>query len=417
MKKDKARFFYGYIVVIISFLAMLLILGLHTVFGIFFKPIIEELGWTRTVTSGAFSLSEITFGLLGIAMGGLNDRFGPRVVMTLCGLLSALGYLLMSQVQNVWQIYLFYGIMIGVGSSVYVPLLSTVARWFVKRRSMMTGVVFAGAGVGMLILPLVIDQLISAYGWRVSFLILGVIILVVVVVTAQFLKRDPSQVGQVAYGENDTAEEGLGLETRAFSLGEAARTSQFWIFLVTLVCYGFCFFSIQVHIAPYVTDLGISETTAAAILATVGGATIIGQLGLGSAGDKLGYKRTFFIGIVLVALAVFVLMLGRELWTFFLFAVFLGLAFGDCSTQESPIVAWLFGLASHGLILGVFAFSFTIGSAIGPLVFGYIFDVTGNYQLAFLVCAVLSVVAIILTILIKPTITESTLKTLNSKSL
>lgn len=407
---DKTRFNYGYIIAIISFFAMMLLLGLHAVFGIFFKPITGELGWTRTVTSGAFSFSQIMFGLLGIVIGGLNDKFGPRIVMTLCGFLAGLGYLLMSQVQTVWQMYLFYGVMIGVGSSIYVPLLSTVARWFVQKRGMMTGIVFAGAGVGMLILPLVINQLISAYNWRVTFLILGAIILVVIVVTAQFLKRDP---GQAVYREDNVPEEGLRSESGDFSLKEAARTRQFWMFLALLVCYGFCFFSLQVHIAPYATDIGISETTAATILATIGGATIIGQLGLGSAGDKLGFKRTFLIGMVLVALAIFTLMAGKEVWGFFIFAILLGLAFGDCSTMESPIAAWLFGLASHGVILGFFSFSFTVGAALGPLVFGYIFDVTGNYQLAFLTCATLAIVAIILTILVKRPITKAASKTTN----
>jgi len=395
---EKTRFNYGYIIAIISFFAMMLLLGLHAVFGIFFKPIIAELEWTRTVTSGAFAFSQIMFGLLGIGIGRLNDKFGPRIVMTLCGLLAGLGYLLMSQVQTVWQMYLFYGVMIGVGSSIYVPLLSTVARWFVQKRGMMTGIVFAGAGVGMLILPLVINQLISAYNWRITFLILGAIILVVIVVTAQFLKRDP---GQMSYRENDAPEGGLRLETGDFSLKEAARTRQFWMFLALLVCYGFCFFSIQVHIAPYVTDIGISATTAAAILATIGGATIVGQLGLGSAGDKLGFKRTFLIGMVILALAIFTLLAGKEVWLFFIFAVLMGLAFGDCSTMESPIAAWLFGLASHGVILGFFSFSFTVGAAIGPLVSGYIFDVHGSYQLAFWLCAALAIVAVILTILVK----------------
>ena len=409
---DNTRFFYGYVIVIMSFLAMMLLLGLHSVFGIFFKPIIEELEWTRTVTSGAFSLSQVMFGLLGIVMGRLNDRFGPRVVMTLCGLLAGLGYLLMSQIQSIWQMYLLYGVMIGVGSSIYVPLLSTVARWFVQRRSMMTGIVFAGAGVGILILPLAINQLINTYNWRVSFIILGVIILLVIVLTAQFLRRDP---GQVAYSMNNSTKEDLKLETRGFSLREAASTKQFWMFLAALTCYGFCFFSIQVHIAPYITDIGISATTAAAILATIGGATIIGQIGLGSAGDKLGYKRTFLAGIIMIIIAVVILMVTKELWAFFLFAVFWGLAFGGCSTVESPMVAWLFGLASHGLILGFFSFSFTVGAAIGPLIFGYIYDVNGNYQVAFLVCGICAILAFILTMFVKSTAVESTVKVVNTK--
>jgi MFS family permease len=409
---DKTRFFYGYIIVIVSFLIMMLTGGMHSVFGVFFKPIITEMGWTRAATSGAFSLRVIMTGLSGIFLGGLNDRFGPRLVITLCGLLAALGYLLMSQTQTIWQLYLFFGIMIGAGSNAYVPLLSTVARWFVQRRSMMTGIVFAGSGFGMIILPLVVSQLISTHDWRVSCLIISAIVLVVVVSSAQFLKRDPGQVGQVPYGKNNITEEGPTLCNKDFSLKEAARTRQFWMFLATLVCYGFCFASLQVHIVPYTTDLGISATTAAAILATIGGATITGQIGLGSAGDKLGYKRDFLFGIILIALAIFMLTLSRELWIFFLLAVFLGLGFGDCSTVESPIAVWLFGLASHGLILGFFAFSFTIGASIGPLMFGYIFDMTGNYQLAFLVCAALGIVAVILTIFLKQPTYEAILNTI-----
>lgn len=414
---DKSRFFYGYFIVIISFFIMMITLGSHPSFGVFFKPIIEEMGWTRTVTSGAFSLSQITGGLFGIITGGLNDRFGPRVVMTVCGLLVGLGYLFMAQMQAVWQLYLFYGVMIGVAIAVFTPLLSTVARWFVRRRSMMTGIVFAGSGVGMLIMPLEINWLISAYDWRVACLILGIVSMIVVIIIAQFLKRDPGQVGQVAYGGDNAAEEGLKFGTKVCSLKDAVLIRQFWLFFTTLICYGFCIFSTQMHIVPYASDLGISATSAATILATIGGTAIIGQTVLGSAGDKIGYKWAFLIGIVLILFAVFTLMLARELWTFYLIAIFLGLAMGNCSTQESPMAAWLFGLASHGLLLGFCAFGFAIGAAAGPVIFGYIFDVTGNYQLGFLVCAVLSVIAIILTILLKPPISKPTLKVVNINAL
>jgi MFS family permease len=409
---DKNRFFYGYNIVIISFLALMLTLGMRNMFGIFFKPIIEELEWTRAATSGAFSLCVIMAGLVGIIIGGLNDRFGPRLMVTICGLLSGLGYLLMSQIQDVWHLYLFFGVIFGAGSNTFVPLLSTVARWFVQRRSMMTGIVFAGSGVGMLILPLVINQLMAVYSWRVCCLIMGTIILVIMASSAQFLKRDPSQVGRVAYGADNITAEGLKSVARDLSLKEATRTRQLWIFLTMLICYGFCFYSVQVHIAPYATDIGISASGAAAILATIGGAIIIGQLGLGGAGDRLGYKRTFLTGIILVTLAVLMLVLVREPWAFFLLAIFLGVGFGGCSTMLSPISAWLFGLASHGLILGVFTFGFTIGAAIGPLLSGYIFDVTGNYQSAFLVCIAVAAVAVILTIFLKRPNTESSLKTL-----
>ncbi len=131
---------------------MILAQGLFIVFGIFFNPLLEEFGWTRAAISGAYSLSSIFQGVLGIAMGGLVDRFGPRIVVTVCGVFLGAGYLLMSQVNTVWQIYLFYGVIIGIGmSGLWVPLLSPINRWFVTRRSLMTG-------IGMLISAMASQQ-------------------------------------------------------------------------------------------------------------------------------------------------------------------------------------------------------------------------------------------------------------------
>jgi MFS family permease len=412
---NKSRFFYGYIIVIISFFIMMVILGLQASFGIFFKPIIDALGWTRAVTSGAFSLSQIAGGISCIMIGGLNDRFGPRVSVTLCCIISVLGYLLISQIQAIWQLYLYYGILIGVGVGVFVPILSTIARWFFQRRSMMSGIAFAGTGFGILIFPPLVNWLLSAYGWHLTFIVLAIIIFVVSIFSAILLKSDPSKVGQVGYGENNAKVKGVNLGNKSFTLNEAILTKQFWLFCVALLGYGFCFFSLDVHIAPYATDVGISSTGAATILSILGGATIVGQIGMGSIGDKIGYKRAFLVGIVCIIVAIFTLMVARQLWVFYLSAIFLGLAFGNCSTQESPIAAWLFGLASHGIILGIFACSFTIGAAIGPLVLGYMYDVTGNYKYAFWIAAALAIATVILTAYIKQIAAESTLKTISAK--
>ncbi len=164
--KAEPRFFYGYIVVVAALFIMVAIYGVFYAFGIFFKPVLAELGWTRAMTSGAFSLAWIVQGLLAIGMGGLNDRLGPRLVMTLCGFILGLGFLLMSQISAVWQLYLFYGVIIGIGmAGSWVPLVSTVARWFVKRRNIMTGIVVTGMGIGTLIGAPAANWLISVYDW------------------------------------------------------------------------------------------------------------------------------------------------------------------------------------------------------------------------------------------------------------
>ena len=399
------QFFYGYIVVVAAFLIMMVMFGVYYAFGVFFKPVLAEFGWTRAMTSGAFSLSWIVSGLLAIVMGRLTDRFGPRLVMTLCGFFLGLGYLLVAQISAVWQLYLFYGVIIGIGmGGAFVPLMSTVARWFVKRRSMMTGIVVAGVGMGSLIAPPVASRLIATYDWRLSYIILGSIILVVVVLLAQLLRRDPTQVRQVPYSENE--EQGFKPETEGFSLKEAVCTKQFWLVSAMFGCFGFCALAIMVHIVAHATELGISAASAANILATIGGMGIVGRVVLGTAADRIGNRQAFIIGFIFMSAALFWLMPATEAWMLYLFAAVFGFGYGGCATSESPLVAELFGLSSHGLIMGVIALGFTSGAAIGPFLAGYVFDFAGSYQVAFLVCAVTAVAGLILAALLTPTKTS-----------
>lgn len=398
---SKSHFFYGYIIVAVCFLMLMGIMGLVTSFGLFFEPLSTDLGWTRTATSAAFSLNVMIGGIFGIIGGMLNDKFGPRVVLPLFGILSAAGYFLVSHMNTVWQFYLYFGLIVGMGSNVFVPALSTVARWFVRRRSMMSGIAFSGAGFGLVILPPVINWIIRQYDWRLSLVIMSIMILIITVLGIILLRNDPGKMGLLPYGAETKANENTKSESGSFSFSDAIRRREFWLLAFTLFCYGFCFMAFQVHVAVYSNDVGISSTGAAMILTMLGIATIAGQIGLGGVGDKAGYKRTFVLGLFCIVLAVITILFARQLWSFFIFAVLLGLAFGNCSTQESPLIAWLFGLGSHGTLLGVFAFSWTCGAAAGPLVFGSIYDSRGSYQYAFWIAGVLAVTAVISALFIK----------------
>ena len=140
VEKVKPKFFYGYVVVLASFFILLITWGTIYTFGVFLKPLLAEFGWTRAETSGAYSLYMVLHGVLYIVTGRLNDRFGPRMLMTACGLLLGLGYFLMAYISAIWHLYLFYGVIIGIAMSAgFVPLVSTIVRWFVKRRALMTG--------------------------------------------------------------------------------------------------------------------------------------------------------------------------------------------------------------------------------------------------------------------------------------
>ncbi|MBA7626986.1 L-lactate transporter [subsurface metagenome] len=398
----KPGFFYGYVIVLLCFFIMLLMFGTFYSFGVFFKPLSAEFGWTRTATSGAYSLAAFLSGLLAIVMGRLTDRFGPRIVMTLGGFLLGLGYLLMSQVSAIWQLYLFYGVVVGVGMScAFVPPLSTVARWFVKRRGIMTGFVVAGIGIGTLIIPPAATWLIESLSWSTAYIVIGAIALVFIILAAQFLRLDPRQMGLLPDGENKEAA-GLNLHARGFSLREAMASWQLWVLFAILFCFGYCLHTIIAHIANYATDMEISATVAAGILAVIGGLSILGRIATGSITDRIGSKSPLIVNLILMSGALFWLVVTGELWMLYLFAVIFGFAYGGLAAMESPIVAELFGLSSHGVVMGVASFGFTAGGAVGPLVAGRIFDMLGSYQIAFLICALVGISGIILAWVLRP---------------
>ena len=404
LNKNEPRFFYGYIVVIAAFFIMVVSWSTYNSFGIFFKPLLDEFSWNRAMTSGAFSLSMFIYGVLGIVVGALNDRFGPRVVLTFCSILLGLGYLLMSQISALWQLYLFLGVIIGIGmSGVWVPLLSTVAKWFVKRRTLMSGIVLSGFGIGGLIGPPVISRLIATYDWSLSYIMIGIAVILLMVTATQFLKLDPTHTKQLPKFENKGNNQTAKSVTNSFSLKEAVSTTQFWIAFGLFFCFGFATFSIVVHIVPHAIDLKISPVSAASILAVRGAVGILGSYILGALADRIGNRQIFILGFVMLAASLFWLSLAEEKWMLYLFIVVFGFATGGMGASESPLTAWLFGLSSHGLIYGVVHVGFTIGAAAGPFATGYIFDLTGGYQWAFLTCAALGVIGLILTIILRPT--------------
>jgi MFS family permease len=397
---SRARFFYGYVVVAVAFLIMFIMWGAYYSFGIFFEPLLDEFGWTRAMTSGAFSLSFVLTGILGVFAGRLTDRLGPRMVLTVTGFFLGLG----STTSALWQLYLFYGFIEALGmSSSVIPLQSTVARWFAKRRGMMNAVVVSGIGVGMLVIPLVASWLISAYGWRYSYIVVGVTALVTIMLAAQFLRRDPSKMGLRPYGESEIGPS-VELFQAGFTLPEALRSPQLWLLSVATLCFTMAEGTVMVHIVPHAVSLNIQPTSAAFIIAIIGPVSIGGRLLAGSTADRIGNKMAWLSSLTMMTLSLFWLLAADKLWMLYLFAVVFGVGYGGLSVLISPMVAEYFGLSSHGVIMGVvIMFGGTAGMAIGPVIAGHIFDVTGSYHLAFIIYAAVSVIGLILTSLLKPT--------------
>jgi MFS family permease len=394
----KARFYYGYIIALCAFISMVAIYLLPFSYGVYFKPMTLELGWSRTTVSGAFSLSQIISCIMSIALGWLIDRKGARIVLVICGVASGLGYFLLSQIDMVWQLFVVYGIIVGISVSSFAPIVSTVSKWFVQRRAMMVGIVISGCGVSTVIGPLVNTLLIAEYGWRLSYIIAGTIVAVTVIIVAQFMKREPHETKIAAHSEGNDNYQRTEKTDYSYSLREAIMTRQFWLFFLMSFCYAFCNMGITVHIVPHITDLGIVATTAAYVLATVGGVNIVGLIFMGYIGDRIGNKITVIIGFVLMALSMLMLLFIKDVWQFYLFAVIFGLATAGIAPQRGPMVAAMFGLKSHGLIYSTSESSFMLGAAVGPLLAGYIFDSTNNYLYAFLLSALIAILGLCLVI-------------------
>jgi MFS family permease len=335
-------------------------------------------------------------------MGALADRFGPRLVMALCGVLLAAGYVLMSQLQTLWQFYLFFSIILGVGmGGSFAPLMTLTARWFTARRGTMSGIVASGTALGAVVGPPLASVLIAVHGWRTSFAALGITVLVVMLLGALPLKRAPGHIAGTTAG-NDAAQQGRSIQHAGMSVHAAVGSWKFRRLFAAIFCLGFAVFGIMVHTAPHVTDIGFSPATGANVIAVMGMACIAGRIVLGRALDRVGSRKGLILGFAIMTLSLLLVAFSASLGALYVFAVLFGFAFGACVTCESPIVADLFGLRSHGVLLGIVACGFTFGGGVGPFVMGYIFDVLARYQSAFILCAALSAAGLLLARGLKP---------------
>ena len=402
-KAHKGKFHYSYVIAASCFGIQAVGIGTYFSYGVLFNPLIAEFGWSRASIAGASSMAFLLMGLLGIVIGRLNDRIGPRKLMTVTGVFFGLGYLLMYRLETVWQLYLFFGIVFGIGlSSIDVIALSTIARWFVRKRGVVTGIVKVGTGAGQMTIPFLVSILIISYGWRYSCVIIGVAVLIILVSIAQLMRRDPGQMGLSPDRDEAGPADRPALAVEGLSLGEALRTRRFWTLCAAYLTVVFCLMLVIVHIVPFAMDINVSPTKAAGVLSTIGGVSMVGRFFSGLAIDRIGSRRVMIFCFFLLITGLLWLQLAKELWMIYLFAVIYGISHGGFFTTFSPIVVEFFGIKSHGALFGIAMFSGAFGGAIGPFLAGYIFDVTGGYGLAIWICILMSALGFVLISLLKP---------------
>ena len=394
---------YKYIIAAACFGTQAVGVGLFISYGVFINPLIEEFGWSRANISGASSLSFFLIGLLAIVVGRLNDKVGPRKVMLVTSCFIGFGFFLTSKVQSIWQLYLFYGILTGIGfSSIDVIALSTTARWFVKKRGFVTGLVKVGTGAGQLIVPLAASLLITGFSWRASFMVIGISGMILLLLISRLLHRDPEVMGLSSKEKASSKKDAKAFKGTGLSFGQAVRTHQFWLIFIVNFAVVYCLLIILVHIVPFARDLGISATKAAGVLSTIGGVSMLGRFATGLFIDRFNSRLAMIFCFVLLISTLLWLQIADELWMIYLFAACYGVAHGGFFTAISPIVAEYFGIGAHGALFGGIVFSGCFGGSVGPILAGYIFDVTGSYSPAFWLSTVVALLGLGFILLLKP---------------
>jgi len=378
-------------VVTAAFLIQGIVIGMMFGYGVFFKALEDDLGWSRTLLSSASSLSVLVMGVFAIVAGQLTDRFGPRWVLAATGLTTGIGYCLMSAMTVPWQLLLSYGLLVGLGFATHdVSTLSTVSSWYPHRRGLVTGIVKTGSACGQILVPLLVTLLIATSGWRNAFAYLGVLAAILLIALAQFMQRKPLAETQVGNQEQiQNPEDGL-------SFKQARRERMLWTFCAIQFCFIPSMMTIPLHIVAHATDLGMPKERAALVLSLLGAASIVGRLLVGHLIDRFG-ARTILSACLASLLTALVILRVTDL-SFWLFPVALiyGIAHGGLFTAVSPSVAEYFGMRSHGAIFGTVLFCGTISGAAGPVVAGMLFDRFNSYDLAFTILAVLATTGMLL---------------------
>lgn len=393
------RHFYGYTIVATAFSIQLVMKSTHHTFGVFLLPISEDLGWSRSLISGAYSLNMIIFGVVGVVTGRIVDKVGPRVLIAGCSTLLGLGYFWIGAMRSPWEFYIAFGVLVGVGlSGSYVPLSATIARWFNSRRGTMMGILVAGAGLGGLLGPLLAERLIPQLGWRYTSAVFGAGAFIICLALAQKLVQDPSRFGLTPYESGTPPERRLtSSEYSSMTVHQALRRRSFWTLCTAWAIHGFFGAGIVVHIYAHATDSGVATNQAALLLGVLGGAGLVGSLLVGPLLHAVGLRRATVTAFTFATVGLSGIWLTASIELLLLSVLILGLGWLAVGALVPSIVAEEFGLSHIGSLMGVVELSWALGAAIGPFALGLIVDRTGTYFLGFMIAVLGSLLCVTLT--------------------
>ncbi len=378
-----------------SFLMLFISAGAQYVFGVMFKPIVREFGWSRSAVSFVFLVNMAVFAVALTVVGRLYDRFGPKWIIVVSAFLLSAGFVLTSCAHSFGQLLLSYGIVAAMGlAGTGVSLVSTlVSTWFQKRRGLALSLALSGNSVGAFVLVPILSSLSVSYGWRPSCLYLGIAILVVDGLIALFVIKGNRDRLDIEGGSVVAKKATAGKRNVGFGTGQAMASPSFWLFLVTMFVCGSGDYLATSHFINFATDHNVSPITAGHIMGWYGLLSLEGILIAGPVADRIGCKIPIVLTFLLRFLLYLFILKYQNVPSMYAFALLFGFTHLITAPLTPMLLGRLYGFAQIGLLTGIINTVHFFGGGVFTYVTGLAFDKTGGYQLVFMIAAVMAAIA------------------------
>jgi len=391
-------------------------------FSVFFKDLANELGLSRAVTGIGSGIGRLEGGIWSAPAGWLSDKFGPKWIMFIGVCITACSLMLMCAVHSVWMYFVVWGFLIGSGInlSLTVTVDKTIINWFIRKRGLAQGIKFGLIGVGGVVVVPVVTWLVLWQGWRVTCLIWGALLLLLSPLILAFVKtKSPEHYGLLPDGEKldlyphenveDVIEKGAGyaasFDEVEFTFKEAWGTRAFWLFAVSVAINTFVNGGISIHVVPFLTDIGIGEATAGAMLSMQVFFSIPSRFFGGVLADRLGKQnlpRVIGISALFIAIGIKIFLVYQTLFSVFVFLIVMGFCGGLYTPILTVALGRYYGRNSFGSIFGVLRALQAPLAFTAPAYSGWVYDTTGNYVAAFNQFVVLMIISSLCLLCIRP---------------
>ena len=365
--------------------------------AIFVYPMTQDLGWSRTLIAGAASVGGLVASGVSPVVGWLLDKYGERWVLSISILTLGLSTISLAWATVPIAFYLAYGLgRVIFSSPVQIGCSVIVSRWFIRLRGRATGILFLSHAAGMTLFPLIASFFISLQGWRTAWIYLGLMVWVVALAPASLLLvQRPEDIGLRPDGDEAADEEAAGSaqtkpqEEPEWTLREAMRTPALWLLAVSAGLLFVVQAGTNIHVGAYVRDQGLAAAIAASAIICNAIFTGVGSLAWGWIAEKAPVRYVFAVVALVMAITIALLVTANTASEILIYSSCFGFGIGGILVVPPVAFADYFGRSSLGAIRGVTEPFTSLGQAIGAVVSGAVFDVTGSYHLAFMIFAVL----------------------------